>query len=54
MISKEMPGRTANALKNRYNTALKKYNSFEDYMACKKKKIEKTKEQKFKQLNKAR
>jgi hypothetical protein len=41
MISKEMPGRTANALKNRYNTALKKYNSFEDYMACKKKKIEK-------------
>ena len=35
MIARHMPGRTDNTIKNRFNSALKKHRSFQEYISYK-------------------
>lgn len=52
LIARHMPGRTDNTIKNRFNSALKMHNSFEQYIEYKQKKYEKSLKRKSKGIYK--
>lgn len=54
LIAKHMAGRTDNIIKNRFNSALKMHNTFQDYLNYKQRKYEKSLQRKSKGIYRKR